>query len=96
MTVAPVKTSGTLPRWVGYLTKPVLLGLACLALYLWVSGLELDSIEQRELNAETYNAALYRAPPVDGRRHGSGCLARPSPPECCSPDLLPAGSRLSW
>jgi osmoprotectant transport system permease protein len=53
MTVAPVKTSGTLPRWVGYLTKPVLLGLACLALYLYVSGLELDSIEQRELNAET-------------------------------------------
>jgi osmoprotectant transport system permease protein len=38
---------------VGYLTKPVLLGLACLALYLYVSGLELDSIEQRELNAET-------------------------------------------
>jgi osmoprotectant transport system permease protein len=53
MTVAPVKTSGTLPRWVGYLMKPVLLGLACLALYLYVSGLELDSIEQRELNAET-------------------------------------------
>src|SRR5215210_939391 len=53
MTVAPAKTSGTLPRWVGYLTKPVLLGLACLALYLYVSGLELDSIEQRELNAET-------------------------------------------
>jgi osmoprotectant transport system permease protein len=53
MTVAPVKTSGTLPHWVGYLTKPVLLGLACLALYLYVSGLELDSIEQRELNAET-------------------------------------------
>jgi osmoprotectant transport system permease protein len=53
MAVAPVKTSGALPRWVGYLTKPVLLGLVCLALYLYVSGLELDSIEQRELNAET-------------------------------------------
>lgn len=47
------KVTGGLPRWVGYLTKPVLLGLACLSLYLWVSGLELDSIEQRELNAET-------------------------------------------
>src|SRR5829696_2085624 len=53
MTVASAKTSGALPRWVGYLAKPVLLGLACLALYLYVSGLELDSIEQRELNAET-------------------------------------------
>ncbi|MDQ4063144.1 MAG: ABC transporter permease [Actinomycetota bacterium] len=50
MTVVPAKTGGALPRWVGYLTKPVLLGLACLALYFWVSGLELDSIEQRELN----------------------------------------------
>jgi osmoprotectant transport system permease protein len=45
------KESG-LPRWTGYLVKPVLLGLACLALYLWVSTLELDSIEQRSLNAE--------------------------------------------
>lgn len=45
------KGSG-LPRWLGYLIKPVLLGLACLALYLWASGLELDSIEQREMNAE--------------------------------------------
>ena len=53
MTVAPAQTGGGLPRWVGYLTKPVLLGLVCLALYLWVSSLELDSIEQRELNAET-------------------------------------------
>ncbi|HZG62192.1 MAG TPA: ABC transporter permease [Rubrobacteraceae bacterium] len=53
MAVAPAKAGGSLPRWAGYLTKPVLLGLACLALYLWVSGLELDSIEARELNAET-------------------------------------------
>jgi osmoprotectant transport system permease protein len=43
---------------VGYLTKPVFLGLVCLALYLWVSGLELDSIEQRELNAETITQYL--------------------------------------
>jgi osmoprotectant transport system permease protein len=43
---------------VGYLTKPVFLGLVCLALYLWVSGLELDSIEQRELNAETITRYL--------------------------------------
>jgi osmoprotectant transport system permease protein len=43
---------------VGYLTKPVFLGLVCLALYLWVSGLELDSIEQRELNAEAITQYL--------------------------------------
>jgi osmoprotectant transport system permease protein len=42
---------GALPRWTGYLVKPLLLGGACLALYLWASSLELDSIEQRELNA---------------------------------------------
>ncbi len=53
MAVAPAKVGGALPRWVGYLTKPILLGLVCLALYLWVSGLELDSIEQRELNAQS-------------------------------------------
>ena len=46
------KKGDGLSRWTGYLIKPVLLGLACLALYLWVSTLELDSIEQRSLNAE--------------------------------------------
>ena len=39
MAVAPGKVGGALARWVGYLTKPILLGLVCLALYLWVSGL---------------------------------------------------------
>lgn len=47
------KERGSLPRWLSYLVKPVLLGFACLALYLWVGSLELDSIEQRELNAST-------------------------------------------
>ncbi len=50
--VAARKQRGGLPRWTGYLVKPVLLGLACLALYLWVGSLELDSIEQRSLNAD--------------------------------------------
>ena len=50
--VAAKKQQGGLPRWTGYLVKPVLLGLACLALYLWVGSLELDSIEQRSLNAD--------------------------------------------
>ncbi len=46
------KQGGGLPRWTGYLIKPVFLGLACLALYVWVGTLELDSIEQRTLNLE--------------------------------------------
>jgi osmoprotectant transport system permease protein len=41
-----------LPRWVGYLGMPLFLALSSLALYLYVSGLELDSIEQRTLNRE--------------------------------------------
>lgn len=42
--------SGGLPRWLGYLVRPVALGLICLALFLWIGSLELDSIEQRILN----------------------------------------------
>lgn len=52
MAASVVDKRGGLPRWTGYLAKPVLFGLAGLALYLWVSSRELDSIEQRELNAE--------------------------------------------
>ena len=40
-------------RLLRYLAMPIFLGLACLALYLYVSSQELDSIEQRSLNAET-------------------------------------------
>jgi len=36
----------------GYLATPLVLGLACGALYLWIQGKELDSIEERLLNAE--------------------------------------------
>lgn len=50
--MAAKAAKGGLPRLLGYLVKPVFLGLACVALYLWVSSLELDSIEQREMNAE--------------------------------------------
>ena len=53
MAASAAKGRGGLPRWTGYLIKPVLLGLACLALYLWVGTLELDSIEQRSLNRDT-------------------------------------------
>jgi osmoprotectant transport system permease protein len=38
-------------RLLRYLGMPVFLGLVCLALYLWVSSQELDSIERRSLNA---------------------------------------------
>lgn len=49
-------------RWPGrvarYVTMPVLLGLACLALYLYVSGQQLDSIEQRTMNREFVTTRL--------------------------------------
>ncbi len=47
-----VKGRVELPGWVRYLTRPVLLGLVLLALYVYVSSIELDSIEQRTLNLE--------------------------------------------
>ena len=53
MAADTVGKRGGLPRWAGYLVRPVFLGLVCLALYLWGSSLNLDSIEQRELNAST-------------------------------------------
>lgn len=42
--------SGTPRKALRYLTLPVFLVLVCSALYLWVSGLTLDDIEQRVLN----------------------------------------------
>jgi len=44
----------------GYLFMPVFLALVCLALYLYVSSQELDSIEARSLNADTLTNALWR------------------------------------
>lgn len=43
----------------GYLTMPVILAAVCLALYLWISSLELDSIEQRSLNASSLLTATW-------------------------------------
>lgn len=49
-------------RWPGrvarYATTPLLVGLACLALYLYIGGRELDSIEQRTVNAEYITTRL--------------------------------------
>ena len=39
-------------RWVAYAGMPIFLALAALALYLWVTGQQLDSIERRQLNSE--------------------------------------------
>jgi osmoprotectant transport system permease protein len=38
--------------WLGYLVMPALLGLACLLLFVWLQGKQLDSIEQRLVNAD--------------------------------------------
>lgn len=54
------KEGGVLPRWLGYLITPVFLGLVCLALYLWVGSLQLDSIEQRELSAESITSKFIQ------------------------------------
>jgi osmoprotectant transport system permease protein len=50
---APAEGPGGAARLLRYLGMPIFLGLACLALYLYISSKELDSIEQRSLNAGT-------------------------------------------
>jgi osmoprotectant transport system permease protein len=50
---ASAQGPGGAARLLRYLGMPIFLGLACLALYLYVSSQELDSIERRSLNAET-------------------------------------------
>lgn len=44
---------------VGYLFMPVFLALVCLALYLYASSQELDSIEARSLNAGSLTTAVW-------------------------------------
>ncbi|GAB3526501.1 ABC transporter permease [Arthrobacter monumenti] len=43
----------------GYLAMPVILALVCLGLYLYASSIELDSIEQRSLNAASLTKATW-------------------------------------
>lgn len=50
---APAKDPGGAARLLGYLGMPIFLGLVGLALYMYVSSQDLDSIEQRSLNAST-------------------------------------------
>jgi osmoprotectant transport system permease protein len=53
---APVRVHRSLA---GYLFMPVFLALACLAMYLYVSARELDSIEARSLNAAALTTAVW-------------------------------------
>lgn len=39
--------------WLRHAAMPVALAIVCAALYLWIHSMQLDSIEQRSLNAET-------------------------------------------
>ena len=45
-------------RLLGYAVMPVMLGLACVLLYVWVQGQELDSIERRLVNADVIRQSL--------------------------------------
>lgn len=49
---AQLEARAGLPSVLRYLAVPVFLSLVCLALYLYVSGRELDAIEQRTLNKQ--------------------------------------------
>jgi osmoprotectant transport system permease protein len=59
--VAPAAPLDTRVARVGrYLVTPALLVLASLALYLWLSSLALDSIEQRRINVDFISQALWQ------------------------------------
>ncbi len=47
-------------RIVRFLAMPLVLALACLALFLWLSSLDLDSIEQRRINTDFVINALWQ------------------------------------
>src|SRR4028118_1059286 len=55
---APAKGPGSAARLLRYLGMPIFLGLACLALYLYIGSKDLDSIERRNLNANVITARL--------------------------------------
>lgn len=58
-----VGTGRTLAR---YLVMPVFLVAVCVGLYLWVSGLSLDSIEQRSINREVIFGSMIRHLEITG------------------------------
>jgi osmoprotectant transport system permease protein len=62
MAAVQTETAVKAPSRVGgaarYAVMPVILAGVCLALYLWVGTLELDSIEQRSLNAQNITSKV--------------------------------------
>lgn len=60
MAAGASKERGGWPRLLGYLVRPVFLVLVCLGLFLWISTLELDSIEQRSLNPDNLTTRLIQ------------------------------------
>ncbi len=55
---ASAKGPGGAARLLRYLGMPIFLGFACLALYLYIGSKDLDSIEQRSINANVITARL--------------------------------------
>ena len=55
---APAKGADGAARLLRYLGMPIFLGLACLALYLYIGSKDLDSIERRSINANVITARL--------------------------------------
>jgi osmoprotectant transport system permease protein len=54
----PATGAGGAARLLRYLGMPIFLAFACLALYLYISSKELDSIERRNINANVITARL--------------------------------------
>src|ERR671916_2727381 len=54
----PAKGAGGAARLLRFLGMPIFLAFACLALYLYISSKELDSIERRNINANVITARL--------------------------------------
>lgn len=49
-----------LRRWRKHIYMPLALAGVCIALYLWIHGLQLDSIERRSLNAAVISQLLWQ------------------------------------
>lgn len=54
------KSGSGFPPWLRYAGMPVSLAIVCAALYLWIHGMQLDSIEERSLNAVTITTLLIQ------------------------------------
>ena len=48
------------PAWLRHLAMPAILAVVCAALYLWIHGMQLDSIEKRSLNPGTLSLLLIQ------------------------------------